>query len=55
MSDVFVFTFQKQFVETNTRHKNLIKALNEKHASRELLSLNFIYKEKCSYLQNERV
>ena len=39
-----------------TRHKNLIKALNNKHAHRELLSFkNFIYKEKCGYSQNERV
>ena len=39
-----------------TRHKNLIKALNNKHAPRELLTFkNFIYKEKCGYSQNERV
>ena len=53
MSYVFVLTCQKQFVESDIRHKNSIKALNKKHASKELFSFkNFIfhsliYKEKC--------
>ena len=37
-------------------HKNLITALNKKHASRNLLSFKkSIYKEKVKHLQNERV
>ena len=44
----------KQLVRTDTRHKNLITALNKKHASRELLSFkNSIYKKNLEHLQNE--
>ena len=43
MSYVFVLTY-KQFVETDTRHKNLIKTPNKNHAYKELFSFkNFIY------------
>ena len=51
---MFVLARQKQFVKTDTRHKNLIAVLNRKHPSTELLRFkNFIHKEKCEYSQNE--
>ena len=43
MAYVSVLTY-KQFVETDTRHKNLIKTPNKNHAYKELFSFkNFIY------------
>ena len=53
---MFLFSILKAICKNRSHHKNLITALNKKHASRELLSFrNLIYKEKCGYSQNERV
>ena len=42
--------------EMISRHKNLVIAHDEKHASRELLSFKFsICKENVEHLQNESV
>ena len=42
MYSVYLFSLNhfslKQFMRTDTRHKNLITALNKNYASRELLS-----------------
>ena len=49
---VFVLTYLKQFIKTDTRHKNLTIAL-KKHASTELLRIkNSIYKGKCGIFTN---
>ena len=57
---IFVLTYlTKQFVKTDTRHKNLTLALDKKDASREfssfqVLMIQFI-KENVEHSQNERV
>ena len=55
---VFVLTYLKQSVKTDTRHKNLTIAL-KKHASRELLSFRVLkipfIKEDVEHPQTERV
>ena len=45
-------TYQKQFVKTDTRHKNVIP----KHTSTELLVLKILFtKENVEHSRNERV
>ena len=51
---MFLFSLVRSNCRNRTRHKNLLKVLNKKYAFRELFSFNnFIYKEKCGYLQTE--